>query len=254
MNKIEQGFADTTALLFGTRLEHLHDYSAWLQQDLVATILSFKSAITGSDVHVPQVDFFKPMKDNLVTANEALEFGKKSLTDTQVYSLNLSNASTMLKDIRITCCDWVFGEIIDVKKCVAYGPLQYGYKNAFCWWNKMIAYSCIIRTSEYLFGCSHVTDSSFCIKCYDSIKLNRCFEVSASQSCNACYFCHNCENLDDCMFCFNLRGKKYAIANIEIGKGNYLKVKQIIMKNIADELEKSKKLRFTIFNLSSSIS
>jgi len=91
--------------------------------------------------------------------------------------------------------------------------------------------------------------SSFCMKCYSSTKLTRCFEVNDSNACTDCYFCHNCENLTECMFCFNAKGKRYAIGNVEVGKEAYMKVKRLVQSQLAGELERTKGCKRDIYSI-----
>lgn len=248
MTEIEKAFESVTNLLFGKKISNLHQYEEWLTQDLAASIQTIKSK-SETPVHVIQVDFLRLMERNLVGIDEAMELGKNAITKDKVNALNLGNASSLLSKIKTTSCEVVYGKNIDSEKCVCYGPTQHCYQSALCWFCKKVAYSYATRTSEYLFGCSNVVDCSFCIKCYNSAKLTRCFEVSDSNSCTDCYFSHNCENLQNCMFCFNLKAKRYCIGNIEVGKEKYLEIKKRIMDQIAAELEKTRKLRYIIYNV-----
>jgi hypothetical protein len=51
------------------------------------------------------------------------------------------------------------------------------------------------------------------------------------------------------MFCFNTKSKRYAIANVEIGREKYLKIKQTVLGELVSKLEKNKSLGISIFNL-----
>jgi hypothetical protein len=248
MTEIEKGFESATNILFGKKISNLHEYREWLEQDLPAGIQTIEGKIK-DPVHMIQLDFFRLMEKNLVTIDEALELGKNSISEEQVNSLNLKNASSLLSKIKTTSCEVVYGKNIDSEKCVCYGPTSYCYQSALCWFCKKVGYSYATRTSEYLFGCSNIVDSSFCIKCYNSAKLTRCFEVSDSKSCTDCYFSHNCENLENSMFCFNLKAKRYCISNVEVGKEKYLEIKSKIIDQIVEELMRTRKLRYSIYNV-----
>jgi hypothetical protein len=94
-----------------------------------------------------------------------------------------------------------------------------------------------------VYGCK------FCIKVHSSTSLTRCFEVSDSHSCSDTYFSHNCENLQECMFCFNTKGKRYAIANREIGREKYMEIKKRILSQVHEELSSKKSLKYDIYTL-----
>jgi len=51
------------------------------------------------------------------------------------------------------------------------------------------------------------------------------------------------------MFCFNVKSKRYAIANVEVGREGYLRIKQIVLGDIAKKLERNKELEFGVFNI-----
>ena len=100
-----------------------------------------------------------------------------------------------------------------------------------------------------MFGCSVIFDSSHCINCHQSVKLTRCFESDSCRDCSDLYFCHNCEGCQECLFCFNVKSKRYAIANVEMKKEDYLRVKKMVLEEIGKKLENEHRLERSIFNL-----
>jgi hypothetical protein len=100
-----------------------------------------------------------------------------------------------------------------------------------------------------MFGCDHTFYSKSCIHAYRSLRLMRCFEVSDSLDSTDCYFSHNVENCQDCMFCFNVKGKRFAIGNVEMKKEDYLSVKKLVLDEIGARLEKDKKLDWGIYSI-----
>lgn len=248
MNEINKAFQTVCYLLFGKQINNVQEYQEWLEKDLPAGIKEIET-VDRKKAYLADVEFFTKMQNNLVDLGRSLELGEKQIQKEQVDELNIQNASRLLSDINTTTCEIIYGRNLGTERCVCYGPTQNCYQTAFCWFSKNIGYSFMPRTSENCFGCSNIIDCYFCIKCYNSAKLNRCFEVSDSNSCIDCYFCHNCENLTDSMFCFNTKSKQYAIGNIEVGKERYLEIKKKILDSIVTELEKTKKLRHGIYHL-----
>ncbi len=51
------------------------------------------------------------------------------------------------------------------------------------------------------------------------------------------------------MLCFNVKSKRYAIANVEIGREEYLRIKKLLLYDITKRLEKEKRLETSIYNL-----
>lgn len=51
------------------------------------------------------------------------------------------------------------------------------------------------------------------------------------------------------MFCFNVKSKRYAIGNVEVGKEAYLAIKAKILKQVLEELERTASLKYDIYNI-----
>jgi hypothetical protein len=102
--------------------------------------------------------------------------------------------------------------------------------------------------SKHVFGGIH-TNSQFCINCYDSTDLNRCFELESSRKCSDAYFCHNSEGLTEALFCFNIKSKRHAIGNAELPPDQYKKIKDTLVQQMAEEIVKNKGLKLDIFNI-----
>jgi len=114
-----------------------------------------------------------------------------------------------------------------------------------------VAFSSSVFKSDHIFGSYRVNSSQFCINCYHSNKLKRCFEMDSCRSCSDSYFCHNCENLDSCMLCFNTKNKRYAVGNVEVGKEEFLRLKKLILGEIGAEIEAKKDCMLDIYNIGS---
>ncbi|MEK6978733.1 MAG: hypothetical protein AABW86_00790 [Candidatus Micrarchaeota archaeon] len=249
MQEIEKLFQTTALLLFGKKLEGLDSFGDWLGSCFPSGIRFIKSVKSNKQVCVPPVYFFQMMENNMVTLDESLELGSLKLTEEQVGNLTLENASNLLSGIKTTTCEIVYGQNLGTEQCAGYGPTQHCYRSVFNWFAKHNGYAFMARTSESVFGCSNILDCQFSMRCFNSAKLVRCFEVADSNNCKDSYFCYNCENLENCLFCFNTKSKRYAIANIEVGKEKYLEIKKKICEQVFAELEQTKKLDYGIFNL-----
>lgn len=250
MNDVEKGFQATTSLLLGKRLEGIDSYADWLRKSSCANVEKVKSRVSDALVFVPQTRHFNVIKYNLVKLDESLKLGARKLEENEVEQLNLENASSLLASIKTTTCEIVYGTNLNTENCACYGPTQNCYESAFAWFAKDNAFSFMPRTSENVYGCYSVLDCKFSIHCFNSAKLTRCFEVSESNNCSDCLFCYNCENVNDSIFCFNTKSKRYAVANVEVGKEKYMEIKKMLLDAIGKELLETKKLRFGIHNLS----
>ena len=175
---------------------------------------------------------------------ERLALGKA-----EALALDLSNAPLHLGPLVYIASEWSEGKksnltdcniYIDGSDCYRVSGAVYAKNCGLCFWPK---------SSEYAFGCDTLFSSSACIRCFYSTKLTRCFEMDACSNCSDSLFCHNCENLTECMFCFNVKGKRYAIANVEYPKEEYLLVKKKLLCEMAITLQKEQKLGLDIYSI-----
>lgn len=249
MREIEAAFGSTTSIVLGKKLTNLDGYGGWLTEHVLAKVNTAKSVKSGNPVYMPTLGFYEKIGRNALTLAESFEHGKQSLSEAEVLDLGMSNASAVLKDIKATTPEVVFDKNIGTEECADYGPTQYCYRSGYAWFEKYCGYCFWARTSEYMFGCSSILDSKFCIKCCDSTNLTRCFEAADAVNCSGLYFCHNVENVHESMFCFNTKNKRYAIGNLEVGREKYMEMKKRLVAEIADELERKKSFRYTIFDI-----
>lgn len=246
-DEIEEGFQTTTGILLGKKLPNLPAYRNWLLE-YVGSTLRMKSAVSDKTVYAPDIPFFAAVKNRMVTLEESLEMGKKQVSAEDAKGLTLSNAAEKLAGIDYVTSDVMLGQNMDLREtstCMHAQHCLEGYWNIYA---KCDAYCAWPRETEYSFGCFYLFASKFCIKCYNSVALTRCFEVSDSNNCSDCYFCHNCEGLSNAMFCFNAKSLRYAIGNVEVGREKFMEIKNQLIGQVADELEKNKRLDLSIYN------
>ncbi len=246
--QIETAFRSLTKVLLGQELQNTQSYSEWLQRD-VRMPTSQKSALSSQVVYLSYFSLFQQTKKKVIKLDEAEKLGKKSISEDEAKKLSLSNAAKILSEIKLYSPESEVGDNVHVEGVAQHGYSSYCFNGDAFVYSKYCAYSMWPRSSEYAFGSDFVFSSKFCLKCFNSVNLSRCFEVSHSVSCSDCYFCHNCENLRECMFCFNTKNKSYAIGNAELGREDYLKVKKLILGQIAQKLEKDKSFPLSIYNI-----
>jgi hypothetical protein len=246
--EVEKSFSDTSALLLGRKLTGMQPYMGWLFSH-VRTPFSHNSAKSGKPILVYPLKTHEAWAEGAVSLEEAWEMGRRSISAAQAESLQLETAKDALKEISYSTSDLVRGKNISVEECVNYFDCNGCFGGAGFYAEKMCACSFYTRECEAVFGCDLLFYSNFCIKCYHSSNLTRCFEVSDSKSSSGCYFCHNCENVHDSMFCFNAKSLRYAIGNVEIGKEAYGRIKKLVQEQIVQDLEKGKNLGISIYNI-----
>jgi hypothetical protein len=246
---LEKAFASTTSVLFGAPLFGIGRYGGWLDEYAKGAPLKAKSALSGKPLLLTNLLFHLRIKDNSIRLDEFETAGRRSIGDRELGALSLSNAAELLKEIKMISPEAIIEPNIAVEDCAFCYTSSNCYKSLAVIQSKFCAYSFWPRESEYAFGCRYLFSSMFCVRCYHSQKLTRCFEVEGSTGCSDCYFCHNCENVQESMFCFNAKGLRHAIGNRELGREKYMEIKKRVLGGIYNHLEKEKRLEPSIYNI-----
>jgi hypothetical protein len=172
-----------------------------------------------------------------------------SLDEGEVAGLSFGKAPQAINPIAYFCATWRTGKLSnDIEAPLAIDSSDC-YHGTLFMLSKLCAYCLMPRNCEYLFGCREARESKFSVNCHFSTKVSRCFELDNCNNCSDCLFCHNVENCTECMFCFNVKAKRYAVGNVEYPKEEYLRLKKLILAELAGRLEKDKTLGPSIYNL-----
>lgn len=249
---LDEAFASTCQVLLGRPLTGpMTDYEGWLMRHVRAPPKT-KSPLSGKPLWVLPILFNEPVRNTHVSLEEAAEAGKKKIGEDEVARLTLANASSLLSPIALFTCEVTLGQNAQVADTVSYSDAVRCFASSTMYDSKECAYDTwVSHNAERMFGCDHTFYSKSCIHAYRSLRMMRCFEVSDSLDSTDCYFSHNVENCQDCMFCFNVKGKRFAIGNVEMKKEDYLRIKKLVLAEIAQKLEKDKTLPWGIYNLGS---
>ncbi|MFA5105766.1 MAG: hypothetical protein WC506_02280 [Candidatus Micrarchaeia archaeon] len=245
---MEAAFTKTAKLVLGAGLSGLSGYSGWLSRHLklgktVRSVFSQRPVFQGDYAR-----YFEVPEDRVVQEGEALALASALEPSMPVEKATLANAGRLMRDISYMSLEIRDGANENIVKCMAYADSSNCYSCVPCVHAKNSAYNFWLRGSEHAFGCRVLFDSSFCIHCYQSVKLTRCFEVDSSRGCSDCYFCHNCENVHDSMFCFNAKNLKYAIGNVEMPREKYMAVKKKLLLQAGQQLKSTKTLDYGIYS------
>lgn len=283
-SKVENAFSSTTSLLFGRKLE-LNDCEPLLKRHVPQNIY-LKSPISGRETIVGSFlarlfDRYD-IKHKTVSEEEMRIIGRTTISPTKIrfleeqkfekYSqsrvgnspvnktdstladfaiekleMDVGSLSEVFGSVAFACFDGRLGNNPNTQKITLAADSESCYNGSAFISSKKCAYDYWVMESECIFGSSAIWDSAFCINCYWSKKLQRAFEVDSSKNCSDVYFLHNCENVHDSMFCFNARNLRYAIGNMSIEKEKYLEIKERLVKELIDNLEKNKQI--SIYNI-----
>jgi hypothetical protein len=249
----EAGFRQASKLLLGIELCGIDEYKGWLELH-TRKIEKRKSAISGRQIlTVPDsISKLEIPPQRIATTTEALEIGESAkISGADAEKLSLANANRILDAIAFFNMEFSGGKNSNMTECTTFVDDSNSYRSSTMVYSKICGYTFYPRSSEHLFGCDTVFDSAFCINCYHSVKLTRCFEMDSSRDCSDSCYCHNCEALDNCMFCFNAKSLRYAIGNVEVGREAFMKIKKMLLDSIGKKLETEKRIALDIYNAGS---
>ena len=249
MRPMEEAFSSTSKIVLGVRLEGLKACEPWLTRHIEKGRKQ-KSVVSGREVFVgTYAKYAEVPPARMVTEDEALQLSKPTKTPAEMERITLANAHELISDVAYFHLDYHAFSNKNIIDCMAYAYSSDCFNCFPCVEIKDSAYDFWPRSSGHLFGCGVMFDSSFCINCYQSVKLQRCFEVDSSRDCADCYFSHNIENCQSCMFCFNAKNLRYAIGNAEVGAEKFAQAKEALLKKIGAKLQKGHDLGLDIFNV-----
>ena len=251
LGEVEREFSKTASLVLGARLSGIDNYAEWLYAH-AHRISRAKSAASGKRMlFVPYITALPSLlRDRMLTMNEALWLGQNSSVEPEeAERISLRNARESIGPIAYFPVEFREGKNPCITDCFMSLYSSHCYRTSAMVSAKFCACGMWPRSSEHCFGFDTLWDCSFCMNCYHSVKLSRCFECDSCHSCTGCYFCHNAENCRDCMFCFNAKNLSNAIGNVEYPHEEYLRIKEALLSEIAGELEKKKSLKWSIYNI-----
>ncbi len=249
MDQIEKAFSATFKIIFKREAKSIKNYEKWLTKHNVR--LQEYASPFGDQIHFPEyvelAAFSLVPKKRIVFLREGLELGKRHLNEEELGSV--VKIMEKLDEIGYFSAEITEG----INENVISSPLVYYAANAYKTYDSVHSKYTGLTTqaldSNYIFGGNRTLNSDFCINCYNSLYLSRCFEVDSSSKCSDALFCHNSEGLNDCMFCFNVKGKRNAIGNLSLEHSKYVTIKETLIGQMVEELEKTKNLELDIFSM-----
>ena len=249
LEPMEQAFSHTSALILGKSLSGVDKYDKWLLRHIWQQKIS-SSVLTGRKILLADYSNHFAIPDYRLIKRDELEEikGELILSEEEVEQVGVKNAAELLNRIMLDAPEYDI-ENINVIDCSFADHSANGYRTIPMVHSKNCAFTSWARHSDNIFGSSTMWDCSSCIKCYNSVRLSRCLEVDNSKNCSDGYFLHNCENVHDSMFCFNAKNLKYAIGNAPMPTEKYNSAKASLLSQIVSELEKTKTLKWDIYNI-----
>ncbi|MEM4554244.1 MAG: hypothetical protein QXT25_00125 [Candidatus Anstonellaceae archaeon] len=245
---VQKAFAKATEIVLKVKREDIVPFVSYLQSKTLP--VQKANGRFKSQTYRPFLPVVKDIPFACLCTNQEAQTQDKPLiegkSDFRLQSLVVQiakNASTTL-EMREGDCKEVYetSQVISSNECWSAWDFTFSSR---------CACSTGVGNCEYVFGGGNIRilESKFCINCYNSINLQRCFEADSCVDCSDCYFCHNLEGCQECILCFNLKGKRYAVLNQELKKEQYYKIKKMLLDYINSELDKKKSISRSIFEI-----
>lgn len=254
MAPINRAFSKITSVVLGKSFPDITEYEKFLQRHVAPIIIS-KSPLSGKKViaatYVPKLVDNPRLARRLIAEDEMWKIGKMSIKEEALenLSMDLEKLAQTLSDISFFTLDIRVGSNLNIVDAVIVMDSENCYKGTDYVYSKKCGICVWPRESDHVFGSTLACASSFCLKSHYSKKLSRCFEVDSCENCSDLYYSHNCENVHDSMFCFNVKNLRNAVGNAPLAPGEYKKIKQSVLEQLAAELEKKKDLKWDIYNI-----
>jgi len=245
---INKSFASAFRILFKKEPGDIRQYEKWLSKH-VGSLREFTTPFGNKAYALPGKCYpvYSLMPDKRVVSSEESPFLEGlHLDESEI--VGLASIRNSLGKIGYFTDEMFEGTCHGAIETLAAVDSSFLYK-ASAYKSEYGAYNLYLVTSKYAFGGGRLSNSQFCINCYDSDSLNRCFELDFCSKCADSYFCHNCENVHDSMFCFNVKNLRYAIGNSEVGKEAFEKAKRLLLAEITSSLEKTHDYKRSIYNI-----
>ncbi|MFA6327859.1 MAG: hypothetical protein WCY41_00240 [Candidatus Micrarchaeia archaeon] len=236
--QLQKGWDGTCRAVFGEEVGALHEFEAWLSSG-GWNPKAARSSVSGKEIYfgvdccpkgAKNVGFdevgtgkkFEPLSINGIKDMDSLI---EAVQERAQYagSVMLGNCSNVEKSSNISDSHYILG-------CDGCGD------------SKCLAHTRFARLCESVFGSDAPGESSFCIKCNDTYRAVRSFELWRGGTSSDCYYAYNLDDCADCMFCFQLKGKRHHIGNLELPKAKYLEIKRKLVAEMAQALGEKKRL------------
>ena len=245
---MRKAFSTTFNVIFKKEPGDMVEYEQWLMRHIMRAP-ELKSPFGSKVYRSDSIDeFWRFPEKRIISQDESVEMG---LADIHMDEPQFGSIESIRKGL------WKIGFFVgrlwmQERNCIDC-PLAYRgvnmYKVNDTGYSENGGMCGTLLDSKYVFGCNRVVNSQFCIDCYHSFTLNRCFELDACTKCTDSMFSHNCEGLTESMFCFNVKGKRHAIGNYSLPVEQYRKIRDSLVGQMGDEIIKNKTLKWDIYNV-----
>ncbi len=236
-SELDRQWRATCRILFGSEVGPMKEYEAWLSESLepmhkAPSFISGKGTYAIGDyspgssfASFDEIDMMKKAEPLSINALKDIDSLISAVRERAVYAGNI-----------------VLGNSQFVEKSTGLEDCAYAYSAHTNHSSQYLAYFSVGRVDRCLFGCSGTGESSYSMRTQECWKATRCFETNRVWESAGVYYSHGLRGCSDCMFSFNLKGKRNIIGNVQLTPEKYFSLKAKLLAELADELEKKKRL------------
>ncbi|MBI5228067.1 hypothetical protein HY988_05750 [Candidatus Micrarchaeota archaeon] len=249
LEAIERAFSNTYKVILKKESKRMMEYQSFLSRHMIEPKQT-KSVFGDTTYYVDYGEaeaFSRVPKSRMVSVREGVELGKLKLKEEDITSI--SKITSKLGDIAYFTIEILNGNNSNVIESPLVTHSNHVFRTFDVTHSKYTGITSQALNSSYIFGGNRVLNSDFAINCYNSLYLSRCFEVDTSTKCSDSLFLHNCEGNSETIFCFNVKGKHHAIGNLNLEQGTYTKIKDSLLEQISNELDRTKTCSLDIFTI-----
>ncbi len=223
-------------VLLKTEVGALSDFEPFLSH-YANSLKASKSTLSGKEVYYSSP--YRPEGKFLLLSEQAkLRKAKVDIDDIK----DMDSLSRASEEIAYYCGSKAFGNSQRNEVFDNIFDSSFIYRSHDIMKGEYIALSDLVINSKYLFGCSSVGDSTFCIGTSEHSNLTRAFECGMAYHSSDLYYCYYLKNCQNCMFSFNQVSKKFLIGNNQFTSEKYEALRFSLVQQMEEELQKKKSL------------
>ncbi len=232
--KLNDAWKKTCTILFGKEIGDLKEYEPY--------ILNHLNQHNGDLLtQTNQITLFHPLlnKNTLVNSKQLKEW-KASLDA-------IKDIDSLIEEMK---------GVVQYNAPTTFGTCHDVHQSDLITDCSVVQHSYMLTRSKYCYGCCWLRDQSthafgcgpagtkvqFSLMCELGASLKAGFETYAFISCSNIYYSHFVKNAHNIMFSFFQIGKQYVIGNVQLTRGEYIKIRDQLIEQMVDELEKHKAL------------
>jgi len=238
--EVNKRWKATCRILFGEEIGSLREYKEYLcELGYSQPLMHRKSSVSGAEVTYATADYCRDAKwIGLSEVDFQKKFAPLSINEVK----DVDSIVQAVQERVSYCGNVILGNSKFVEKSSNVSDSFYVYECGKVSDSKYVAYSDWPKLSECIFGSSAAGESSFCIRCNDTFRDKRCFELWGTISSFDCYYVMGLHSCSNCLFCFNAKGLKNAVGNLELEKGKFATLKEKLVGEMREKLKKDKRL------------